>query len=237
MNDESKTHPLAGPIRQAGRECGDIETAGRRLGLDDLGALLGDDAELRQAWERGRFLRRLRELAEGPICLAVCAERLGMDEGAFRALLETDPEARDIWQQGRHTFFLRGKAAIMRGAEEGKPHGLKMVERLLQAEAGVSDAPERIDFRRLLPKEMSEAVGIDHHQMNRWSKEHGLPRGMDGSYSLPAFVAWLRTSPLRPKRPYRRKPAAIAKRLLARIESVVNEELGGIAPEAGQDDE
>lgn len=236
MTNKSKTHPLAAAIRQAARQCPDIETAGRRLGLDDLGVLLGGDIELGKAWERGRFLRRLHELAEGPICLAVCAERLGFHEDGFRALLQTDPEAGDIWQQGRHVFFLRAKKAILRGAEEGKPYCLKMIERLLQSEAGASDAPQEIDFRRLSPKQMSEAIEIDHRQLNRWSKENGLHRGMDGTYSLPRFVAWLRTSPLRPKRAYRRKPGATEKRLVARVQAVIHEEMSGHPePEAGRD--
>ena len=83
-------------------------------------------------------------------------------------------------------------------------------------------------FCRLSPVQMQSATGIDHRQLRRWAREHGLPQNHDGSYSLPAFVRWLRKSDCGRPRGYRRKPGVVERKIAARVRAVLAEELANV---------
>ena len=221
--------PLASfAIQRAAQECSTFAEASERLGVSNFGQLLAGSEPLREAWRRGRFLRRLSELAASPLCLRVVAEKLNLSEQQLEQLLSEDPEACDVFQQSRHRFFIEAKTAIMIQAKQGKTHCLRCLERLIKAEAGAAQqghAP--VNFGRLSVTQMQEATGVSRTQLARWAKSHNLSRNTDGTFSLPRFVAWLRKSPHGRTRSYRRKPSAIQKRILARIEQIVSEEMAG----------
>ena len=90
------------------------------------------------------------------------------------------------------------------------------------------DRPEYGGFTRLTPIEMERATGLAHQQLNRWAREHGLPRNADGTYSLPRFVAWIRKADVGRPRPYRRKRGVVEKRILERVSHVLKEELATV---------
>jgi len=217
-------------ILRAGQECQNFAEAGERLGIPNLGEVLAGSEPFQNAWRRGRFLRRLAELASSPLCRRAVAERLNMSEVQFEELLATDREAGDIFTQARHRFFIEAKSAIMVQAKQGKSHCLRTLERLIEAEAGTQREPtSRVDFGWLSITEMQAATGIARTQLSRWAKNHGLARNADGTFSLPRFIAWLRKFPRGRTRSYRRKPAAIEKRIVHRITEVINEELASLA--------
>lgn len=229
----SGSHLSAFGVLRAAQESESFAEAAARLQVSDLAAVLLDSEPLRRAWERGRFLRRLGELAAGPICPAVAAERLVFsDEAAFQARLESDPEAGDIWEQGRHAFFLRAKASITAAAGQGKPHALRIVERLLRAEAGGGPEDRGGFDHKAVPLTMLERItGIHRVQWGRWA-DAGLPRNPDGSFDLPAVFTWLRHNSQRTKtRGYRQKPAAIVQRLQRKIGEIISQELEGMRHE------
>jgi hypothetical protein len=200
--------------------------ASQRLGLDNLPELLASRKVLGDAWSRGRKLRQLQELAAGPICLKAVAERMGYAEAAFNAWLAADFEAADIFRIGRHEFFLRSKRAIMAGAEAGRAHCLRTLETIIRQESGASGPVEPIDFRRLSVTQMESATGIRRQQILRWHKAYDLPANPDGTYSMAAFIQWLRRNPqIGRARKYARKPGAVEKRIIARCAAIVREEL------------
>jgi len=222
MTIEQNTSVLA--IIEAAIACETIGQAAQRLEVDDLPGLLVGRKTLQAAWDRGRFLRQLQELAEGPICQKVVAERLGFDERGFNGMLVGDPEAADIWRQGRHRFFLKAKTAIMAGAEQGKPHCLHTIEAIIRQESGASKAADPVDFARLTPSQMQTATGIHRQQILRW-KAYGLSGNVDGTYSMAAFCTFLRKSSVGRTRSYRQRDKAIEKRIAVRVAAIVKEEL------------
>jgi hypothetical protein len=222
-------NPMAAAVAQAGFECESLREGADRLGLQDLAGLIAGDKALQDAWERGRFLRELAELAESPVCMAGVAEQLGFDDGGFNGVLATDPEARDTWRRGRHRFYVQAKSAIMAGAGQGKPHCLRTVEAIVRAEAGGPPQEKTFDHNHLSMAEMERVTGVSRVQLLRWV-ERGLPRDPDsGCFSLPAFIAWLRKGDTGRRRGYRRKPGAVEKRIVERIKSVVHDELKGFS--------
>jgi len=216
-------------ILRAAQECETFAEAAERLQVSNLGELLADNQALRAAWDRGRLLRRLGELGASPFCRRAVAERLNLSEEKFTRLLAMDAEASDTFEQARHVFFLNAKGALLTGARKGEQYASKALERLLAAEAGTQrEAPDPIDFNRLTVTQIAEATGISRTQISRWSKNHHLPRNADGTFSMPQFVAWLRKSPHGQTRAYRRKPAAVEKRILTRIQTIITEEMASV---------
>ncbi len=88
-----------------------------------------------------------------------------------------------------------------------------------------NERPEYGAFTALTPVEMARATGVNHRQLRRWAREHGLPQNHDGTYSLPKFVNWIRKADVGRPRPYRRRPSAIEKRIVERVQIVLKEEL------------
>jgi hypothetical protein len=207
-------------------ECGDFDEVASRLQVTNLGEVLAASAVLRESFDRGRMLRRLKELGATPFCLAEVARRLRLaDEAALQELFHCDPEAADVFNEARHALAVQARALVMKSAQEGKPHAVKTLESLLRAEAGVSEVAEQIDFRRLSLTELEAATGIRRQQIARWKDSHGLPANEDGTYSMPAFIAWLRRAAVGKTRRYRGKPQNVEKRLAQRIARMIWEEL------------
>jgi hypothetical protein len=214
-------------VCRAAMECESFREAGSRLQVDNLGEILAGSNAMRSAWDRGWLLRRVREIAESPVCEAAAAERLGFDQAGFKTIRERDQEIRDVWEQGRHAFYVKSKAVIMVAAERGAVHAVRALERLLQSETGIASPGEHVDFTRLTATEMEQTTKTRRQQLLRWQKDQGLPVGPDGRYSLPAFITWLRRNPrIGRVRKYARKPGAIEARIVGRIQQVLREELG-----------
>ena len=137
-------------VCRAAMECRDFDEVAARLQVTNLGEVLAASAVLRESFDRGRMLRRLKELGATPFCLAEVARRLRLaDEAALQELFQRDPEAADVFNEARHALAVQARALVMKSAQEGKPHAVKTLESLLRAEAGVSEVAEQIDFRRL----------------------------------------------------------------------------------------
>jgi hypothetical protein len=223
MNDAQRNTP-ATEIYQSALQNATLAEAQQQLGVEDLPGLLAENPALSAAWERGRFLRRLGELASTPICETAAAQALGLTEQEFRTVLASDPESADIWKQGKHVLLLRVQGAVLRGAEEGKTHCLRTLECLLRIQTGVNK--EGVDFNHLTSTELEAATGIHRQQILRWYKSQGLPRNTDGTYALPAVITWLRQ--LATKKTRMRKstePGHTAARIIERISGIIQEEL------------
>jgi hypothetical protein len=84
------------------------------------------------------------------------------------------------------------------------------------------------DFRRLSGTELARATGILREHIARWVAKHGLPRNVDGTYSLPDFIHWLRFAHGGRGRRYRQKPSMIGRRLALRINTIIERELSNM---------
>ncbi|MEN6424034.1 MAG: hypothetical protein ABFE13_01625 [Phycisphaerales bacterium] len=179
-------------VREAALECETMAQAEGRLGVEDLAAELEKSKRLGAAWEKGRRLRAIRELAVTPICMEEASKRLGLGEDGLAKLYKRDPEARDLWDRGRVSMLVEVKAGILKGAAAGRQSALDTVERVLKGEFGMGGRPAAVDFARLTPTQMEAATGVNHRQILRWHRKHGLARNADRTYSMPAFIAWLK---------------------------------------------
>jgi len=178
-------------VRQTAMECDTIAAAETRLGIEDLASRLEKSKRLSQAWDKGRQLRDIRELAVTPICMEEASKKLGLGDAGLAQLYKRDREVRDVWDRGRVDMLIRVKQGLMDRATTGSPHALGAVERILRGEFG-HNAPSQPDFTRLPPTQIAEATGFPRQTILRWHKNHGLRRNRDGTYSLPIFIAWLR---------------------------------------------
>jgi len=180
--------PSASAVRDAAIECATLEEAAERLRAG-VGTLLKTRARS-NAWERGRLLRRVQEVAGTTYVVVEAADKLmGTAKGAFAKLYARDREVRDLWDSKRFALLLATEQGFAARVQDGDLKAIAAVEALFSARR---PEPEDVDFERLPPAEMERATGVNHRQLNRWAKEHGLWRAADGSYSLPRFVAWVR---------------------------------------------
>lgn len=181
----------AATVREAAMACETMAQAEGRLGVEDLAAVLEKSKRLAAAWEKGRKLRDIRELAVTPICMEEASKRLGLGESGLAKLYKRDPEVRDLWDRGQVEMLVKLKQGLMTRATAGHANALQTVEQILTGKFSKATGGPA-DFTRLTPTQMEAATGIARQQILRWHKSHGLARNADGTYSLPAFIAWLK---------------------------------------------
>ncbi|MBM4028985.1 MAG: hypothetical protein FJ280_26845 [Planctomycetes bacterium] len=219
--------PTGFAVCRAAMECGSFDEITTRLQVTNLGEMLAESRALRDAFDRGRRLRQLKDLGSTPYCMAEVARRMGLgDEADLHELFAKDAEAKDIFTQARHALAIQSRAALLKAAEVGNPYAVKTLDRLIRSTAPTPEPTEAVDFHRLSTVQMERAVGIKRQQLIRWRERHNLPANEDGSWSLVKFVHWIRSADVGRVRTYRRKPTAVAARIAARVQQIVSEELG-----------
>jgi hypothetical protein len=201
QDDQAQTVPAAAlipqrltaaVIREAAMECATMAAVESRLGVEDLAGRIEKSESLTKAWEKGRQLRDIRELAVTPICMEEASKKLGLGEDGLAKLYKRDHEVRDLWDRGRVDMLVKVKQGLMDRAVTGSPHALSAVERILRGEFGQAAGSQPGDFTKLSPTQIAEATGFPRQTILRWHKNHGLKRNADGTYSLPEFVEWVR---------------------------------------------
>jgi hypothetical protein len=177
-------------VRAAGVECADLAAGAERLGVADLAGRLGRSKRLTAAWERGRLLRRVGEVAGTTYVVAEAADRLlGLAKGTFGPLYAADRVVRELWDRRRFDLLLATEQGWAARVREGDPKALAAVEELFESRR---PAAQEADFTRLAPAELGRATGILPQQWARWVRENGCPQAVDGTYSLARVIAWLR---------------------------------------------
>lgn len=183
--------PSERDLRAAGLECDDLAAAGERLDVADLAALLEKKPRLAAAWERGRLLRRVAEIAATTYVVPEAADKLlGLAKGTFGGVYRTDRIVRDLWDRHRFDLLLATEQGFAAKVKEGDPRAVTAVEHLFGHRT--EPAGSRCDWGRLTLTEMENATGIKRAQWDRWVKENGCPRQADGTFALAAVLDWLR---------------------------------------------
>jgi len=181
----------AGLVRLAGMRFESMADAEVRLQWPGLTDQIAKSPLLIQAWEKGRRLRAIHDLAGTPICMEEASKRIGMGEGGLLKLYKRDPEVRDLWDRAKLDMVIGMKKALMTRATSGNANALATVEKILAGEFGAAGGKAAaVDFTRLSPTQMELATDIKRAQLDRWHKKNGLPRNGDRTYSLPVFLAW-----------------------------------------------
>lgn len=188
---KKKKAPVAAErdIRQAAFECESFEAAAEKLGVADLQGLLDSKPKLAVAWERGRFLRQVRDLATDTLIVVEEADKfLGLERGRLAEMLKHDRILVDVWTSGRFEAMTSARKGLKHLADAGDAKAIPLYEQLLSNPAHA----ESLDWDNLTPTQLEQATGIHRNQWRRWEEKNGCPRKTNRRYSLPAVIEWLR---------------------------------------------
>jgi len=146
---------------------------------------------VRAGWGRGQFLRNLKGLAGVVETVSEAARKLGFDSGlVLRDIIDSDPEAADIWNQTRLDTRIKARAALVKAAEDGNQAAIRVVEGYLHEDSRA--AGPRTDLTKLMQTEMAELFGVTRQTVTEWTNSHHAPRNSDRSYDLKDMITWYR---------------------------------------------
>ena len=153
----------------------------------DLAEIIEQKNKLAEAWQRGRFLRNVRNLASVPVTMDEAARRLSLN-GAddLRAILDNDREAGDTWHQTRYEAFIKIKLALVKTAFEGNQAAIRAVESFLRAEMDYKVGGPR----RLRITDIANLTGQLRGTIHNWVSRYQLPLGPDKTIELKDFIRW-----------------------------------------------
>lgn len=138
--------------------------------------------------DRQRFLEKLTDLASIPVNIHEAARDLRLKNGqALRDLLDSDPEALRIWDNGRHDLYVQIKRNIQSAAAKGSGYATRVLAQIMRDEGRiVTFNPEAMTTQQLV-----EVSGRSRQTIHRWCTKHRLPRNPDGTFNLTDFIFWL----------------------------------------------
>lgn len=184
--------PSAVAVKSLGYECEDLTAADAASGLDvTLAGLFRYKkyAPLKAAWEWGQFLRNLKAKASVVDTVSEAARALKLSSGQeLRNILDTDPEAANIWYQKRLDTKIKTRQGLLKAVEDGNQAAIKVVENYLKDEE--SQRPASSDLTKLLQKEIADLFDVSRITVNEWSNKHRLTRNADGTYNLYETIKW-----------------------------------------------
>jgi len=140
---------------------------------------------LKKAWDRGRFLKNLRELARTGASISQAAKKLRLANGqVLRTMIDEDVEVGDLWEQTQLELYIEIKVAIVEAAKEGKADAVRAVEKFLLEEKDGSD------LSHITTIQLTEITGKARQRIHEWVTKFGLPRNDDKTFDLGIFFAW-----------------------------------------------
>jgi hypothetical protein len=187
-----KVPPIsAAEVRRLGFECENLATADAEAGTKKLlSDILPKFPKLKEAWERGQFLRNLQALAGVVATVSEAAHKLGMPSGeALRDMIDTDPEVGDIWKQTRLNTIIEAREALLVAAKDGNHVAIRAVENYLREEKQQGPGA-RADTTRLRQTELVELFRVTRITIADWYNKQGMPRNADKTYNLAEVIRW-----------------------------------------------
>ena len=153
-----------------------------------LTTLIANDRKLAAAWQRGQFLRNLRNLASVPVTMDEAARRLNLaNADELRTILDNDIEAANLWLQIRQDAFLRIKLALVKTALDGNQAAIRAVENLLHTEASLKNG---FGINSVRISEICSLTGRTRTLVYKWVRNHGLSVSEDKTVELSVFFPW-----------------------------------------------
>ena len=158
--------------------------------LPKLPDLISRHKEVAAAWQRGRFLRNLRNLASVAVTVDEAAKRLELaDPDELQHMIDDDSEVRDTWHQTRQEAFIRIKVALAKTAFEGNQAAIRAVETLLRMEV-----PLKIpDTHKLKLSDIAILTGRTRSTVYEWINKGRLPLDADKTIDVGSFIRWFET--------------------------------------------
>jgi len=175
-------------IRRLGLECDNLTEADAAVKKrKSLKEIFKKHPQLRQAWDRGRFLRNLRGMARTGASVSQASKKLGLANGqVLRAMINEDMEIGDLWDQTQLEVYIEIKSAIIEAAKEGKPAAVRAVESFLLDE---KERP-RFDPSHITILQLTELTGKARQRIHEWYTRFGLPRNADKTFDMGSFFGW-----------------------------------------------
>lgn len=174
-------------VRRLGLECENLAEADAEIRTRrSLSEIFKKHPELRQAWDRGRFLRNIRDLARTGASVSQGADQLKISEQVFQRLLDNDKEIADTWGQEQLKLYVQTKRQVFDLAADGVPWAVKFVDNLLRENANARLKTE-ISVKT---NQLAELLGKTSRTVYNWYTKFGLPRNEDKTFDLKTFLFW-----------------------------------------------
>jgi len=176
-------------VRRLGLECENLTEADAAIRTRrSLAEIFRKHPQLRQAWDRGRFLRNLRDLTRAGISVSRAAKNLGLANGqVLRTMIDEDVEVGDLWKQTRVEVEIEVHSPLLEAAKEGNPAAIRAVENFLLDE---KERPQ-FDPSRITKSQLVEITGKTPRTITRWLDKFDLPRNADKkTFDLNIVWAW-----------------------------------------------
>ncbi|MFB0523935.1 MAG: hypothetical protein ACETVZ_00215 [Phycisphaerae bacterium] len=175
-------------VRKLGLECENFTEADATIRTrKSLAKIFKKYTQLRQAWDRGRFLRNLRGLARTGASVPEASKKLGfVNARVLREMIDEDVEVGDLWDQTQLGIYIEIKSALVEAAKEGKADAVRAVETFLL------DEKERPGFdpSHITILQLAELTGKARQTIHEWHTKFNLPRNADKTFDLSIFLAW-----------------------------------------------
>ena len=177
-------------VRKLALRCEDVAAADSETRTrSPLALILRRFPRLKKAWDRGRFLRRVRDLASQAPSIAQAASHLGFSEQRFQELLNEDMEVADIWKEEQLKLYVETRRQVFELAQNDAPWAKKCVYDLITThpEAGLKANILEIG---ITTDQLAKLTKKSIQTIYNWVNKFGLPRKANKTFDLSIFLAW-----------------------------------------------
>ena len=177
-------------VRKLALRCEDVADADSEIRTrSPLVLILKRYPRLKKAWDRGRFLRWLREVASQAPSIAQAASHLGFSEQKFQELLDEDLEIADIWKKEQLKLYVETRRQVFELAADEVPWAKKCIYDLMtkHPEAGLKANILEIG---VTTDQLSQLTKKSIQTIYNWIKKFNLPRNANKTFDLSIFIAW-----------------------------------------------
>lgn len=134
---------------------------------------------------RQALLAKLGELAKTPgVDLVQVADRLGMTPAAFEKMLTTDTEAGRTWRHAKTDALVEAGEILWGLANDGNTAAARQIIESMQSTMVGADT------EAMTVKDMAALLGETTNRLDYWFRKHGMPKNLDKTISLKAFLNW-----------------------------------------------
>ena len=177
-------------VRKLGLRCEDVADADSEIRTrSPLVLILKRYPRLKKAWDRGRFLRWLREVAAQAPTIAQAASHLGFSEQEFQELLDNDLEVADIWKKEQLKLYVETRRQVFELAADDVSWAKKCIYDLMtkHPEAGLKANILEIG---ITTEQLAQLTKKSIQTIYNWIKKFNLPRQANKTFDLGTFFSW-----------------------------------------------
>lgn len=182
--------------QRLGYSCKNIAEADKASGLTtNLAKYLGKHPKVRAAYDRGRLLKYIAELAPKALIYEAAKrlKELGFAEidsaQALRDFFDSDAEANELWETERVNGFITNRENAINSAASGNIKAIEFIDKWCVDRLKEMGEPG-VNFHRVTVGQMAELFGTSRQSIHEWYTQKGLPQNTDGSFDLFRAIGW-----------------------------------------------